>query len=432
MNLEKYIKNAGHSSLLDIQIDTIRATKNNSYIVLLSKTGSGKTFAFLLSILSQLDPESKNVQAVIIAPTRELSIQIEREFKSLKSNFKSTLCYGGHPMKTERNSLENHPSIVIGTPGRLCDHIEKGNLDLSFCKISAVDEYDKCLEFGFQDDMDYILNESDYLEKKLFVSATKMEDFFYRNENEKPFIINRITEDDTIDKTEYLVEYKRNIHGKLIQLLTSFGQEKAIVFCNYREVVEDIVSRLEDENMVCIPYHGGLDQDLRERALIKYRNNSSNILVCTDLGSRGLDIPEIKHVVHFQYPSSEEAFIHRNGRTARMTASGSIYLFKGESTQLPEYLNLPQERYQMSEKEYEEPEWITLYFGGGKKEKINKIDIVGFLSKKGNLKKGDVGIIEVIDHYSYAAVKRKRVNQLLGKIKDERIKGKKIKIAISE
>ena len=144
-------------------------------------------------------------------------------------------------MKTERRSLENFPSIVIGTPGRLCDHIEKGNLDLSQCKISAIDEYDKCLEFGFQDDMDYILNEAEFLEKKLFVSATKMEDFFYTNDDEKPFIINRITEDDTIDKTEYLVEYKSDIHGKLIQLLTSFDQEKAIVFCNYREVVEDII-----------------------------------------------------------------------------------------------------------------------------------------------------------------------------------------------
>ena len=217
----------------------------------------------------------------------------------------------------------------------------------------------------------------------------------------------------------------------MVETVCSFGTEKSIVFCNYREVVEDVVKRLNDERIFSIGYHGGLDQGERERALIKYRNGSFNTLVCTDLGSRGLDIPEVKHVLHYQYPNSKEAFVHRKGRTARMSSDGASYLFIGPETQLPEYLEDPTQTFTPGEYKDTNPEWETLYFSGGKKEKINKIDLVGFLSKKGELGKGEIGLITVLDHTSYVAVKKSLIREVLKRIRGEKIKGKKLKVEVS-
>jgi ATP-independent RNA helicase DbpA len=177
-----------------------------------------------------------------------------------------------------------------------------------------------------------------------------------------------------------------------------------------------------------------MEQDERERALIKFRNGSFHTLICTDLGSRGLDIPEIQHVVHFQFPQSEEAFIHRNGRTARMKANGSSYLFLNPDERTPDYLNMPKEEFKLPKKvdaPIDSP-WITLYFSGGKKDKINKIDLVGFLGQKGGLAKEEIGLITVQDFSSYVAVKRQNVRELLQRIRPEKIKGKKLKIDVSK
>ena len=434
MDVNQLIKNAGHKSLLPLQKKALEVSSAKDHIILLSKTGSGKTLAFLLSIINLLQDDTRGVQALIVAPTRELCLQIEEEFKSLKSGFHSVVCYGGHPVRIEANNLKANPSVVIGTPGRLCDHITRENLDLNATHFFIVDEYDKCLEFGFKEELDFIHHKLGDLSTRMFVSATELDETPYRNDDDSSETINFIKEDDTIDLTTYFVDYQKDLKGALIGLMNQFQLERTILFCNYREVVDDIVGFFEDHEITSIGYHGGLEQEDRERAIIKFKNKSANILVCTDLGSRGLDISDVEHVVHYQYPSSKEAFIHRNGRTARMESTGNVYLFIGDNTQLPEYIEKPNKQFSIKNTEnlYPLPEFETIYFSAGKKDKINKIDFVGFLSKVGKLKPNEIGLINVLDHTSYVAIARDKVRQTLGRIKGEKVKGKKLKIELSK
>lgn len=431
--LTGFLKNAGHDSFMEIQEKSIFEFKKHDHLLLYSKTGSGKTLAFLLSMLSKIDANKQGVQGLVIAPSRELAVQINDVFRSLKTGYKSTLCYGGHSMKEEENSLSETPVIVIGTPGRIADHIERDNLHLEYATFLAIDEFDKCLELGFNDEMKFIISYMDNLKHNMLASATKMEEIPSYINQENRTIINALSEDENINIREFVINYRGNIVNQLANLLMSFNNEHSIVFCNYREVAEDVAFQLNERGITCVAYHGGLEQDQRERALIKFRNGSAPTLVCTDLGSRGLDIPEVNHIIHYQYPNSKEAFIHRKGRTARMAADGNSYLFIGESTELPKYIDLPEEEFHIPKSNdfYLPPNWITLYLSGGKKDKINKIDIVGFLSQKGRLNKEELGLVIVQDRISFAAVKRDKYSDVLKRIRNEKIKGKKLKIEVA-
>jgi superfamily II DNA/RNA helicase len=429
-----YLQNAGHSKLLDVQQQAIEASEKAENVIVYSKTGSGKTLAFLLSVLNSIDLEKKGIQALILAPSRELCLQIESVFRSLKTGKKVLACYGGHAIRSEQNSLTESPTILIGTPGRLADHIDRGNLEaLSKTAFLVIDEFDKCLEFGFDDDMAYITKKLTGLTNKILVSATRLNEVPDYLDLSKHKVVDRLAEDDKLEISEHLIEYKGEIIETLFPLLCSFKNEKSIVFCNYREVAEDVSNQLREMGIGSVFYHGGLEQDQRERALIKYRNGSSDILVCTDLGARGLDIPEVHHIVHFQYPGSLEAFVHRQGRTARMSADGHSYLFKGAGTEFPMYITPPDSLYQVNEaQDIPKPNWTTLYFSGGKKDKINKIDLVGFLFKKGELSKEEIGLITVQDRAAYVAISRNSIHSLLKRIKNEKVKGKRLKMEISK
>lgn len=427
------LSSAGFDQLLDIQQESISEFSNGNDLIVLSKTGSGKTLAFLLSMLHELNPKDEGtVQAVILSPTRELCLQIEKVFKSLKTGLKVTTCYGGHPMRTERNSLRETPTVIIATPGRLTDHIHREHVDLTSVDFFIVDEFDKCLEFGFTEDIHTIYKECSPIKQHFLTSATRIESFPDFIRFRQLTTIDHIKNDTELKLTEYGVHSDGELHETLEQLIHSFGRERNMVFVNYREVCDDLADYLEDCGIVCAIYHGGLDQETRERELIKFTNGSANTIVCTDLGSRGLDIPEVKHVVHFQYPSSLEAFTHRKGRTARMEATGCSYLITSEDRQLPEYIMEPSEFYSIEPREILPPVYETIYISGGKKEKIGKIDIVGFFSKIGGLKGKEIGLIEVKDHSSYVAIQRNKVGQVLRRVKGEKIKGKRMRIARSK
>ena len=433
-NLLHFLKNAGHTEFKSIQSESIKAFEKHDNLVLFSKTGSGKTLAFLFAILSKLADDSKDIQAIILVPSRELCLQIEEVFRSLKTGKKVTVCYGGHPISTERKSLDSGTDLVVGTPGRIADHIDRGNLNLTNCTFLVIDEFDKCLELGFDEDMNFISDQLTGVKYKMLVSATKMDSIPAYLGMTIFHTIDASVDDNEIDIIEHVVEYKGELVTALAQLLRSFNNERTIVFCNYREVSEDVSIKLEALGVTSVFYHGGLEQDERERALIKFRNGSSTVLVCTDLGSRGLDIPEINHVVHYQYPNSKEAFIHRKGRTARMSAKGNSYLFSGAETQLPEYVEMPDSKIKrnLTNEAPVRAEWATLYFSGGRKDKINKIDLVGFLSKKGQLKQNEIGLITVQDRASYVAVSAEKAQSVLKIIRQEKIKGKRLKIEISK
>jgi superfamily II DNA/RNA helicase len=433
--IETSLKNAGFTSLNELQLETIKKSERNNNLMILSQTGSGKTFAFLLPVLFNLKKDFPFIQAVIIAPSRELAIQIETVFRSLKTGHKVLTCYGGHSMKSEKNSLSEAPAVLIGTPGRICDHIQRENLDLGKAEQLVIDEYDKCLEFGFEEQMKFIRQELRRVKRTSLVSATKMEEFPEYLDFSQASTINYLNSGDEPDITYFSVPTNSSAKYKaLMDLLCSFEAELSIVFCNFREATEEIAKYLDSNGFEALVYHGGMEQEERERALIKFRNGSYHTLICTDLGSRGLDIPEIQHVVHFQYPHNKEAFIHRNGRTARMKSNGSAYLLINKDEQVPEYLEIPKEEFRISKSlpDPMESQWITLYFSGGKKDKINKIDLVGFLGQKGGLQKEEIGLIAVLDHSSYVAINRDKVRKVLEKIKNEKVKGKKLRIAISK
>lgn len=422
------------TELNTMQLAAIAALVQHDRVVLLSPTGSGKTLGFLLPLAQQLQTEKSGVQALIITPTRELALQIETVFRKMGTEHKVNTSYGGHSMKTERNNFSEPPALLIGTPGRLADHADRGNIDLSGVNMLVLDEFDKCLEMGFHEDIAYILSRMPKVRKRLLVSATSLEtipDFAGMEGAEK---LNFLTQEVNTQLTlKRVIGPDTEKPDLLVDLLCNLTPGPTLIFCNHRETVERISDFLTETGIQNAILHGGLEQDERERALIRFRNGSADYLVTTDLASRGLDIPDIQHVIHYQLPQQEAAFVHRNGRTARQSATGNAWLVLSENDRLPAYFTQepPLEHLKEHEPLPPAPEWKTLYFGGGKKDKINKVDIVGFLSKIGQLKPNDIGLISVMDHSCLVAVRASKVNQALPLIRNEKVKGKKIKIGIA-
>jgi superfamily II DNA/RNA helicase len=404
-------------------------------VILLSPTGSGKTLGFLLPLLGSLDASVSTVQVLILVPSRELALQIEQVFRSIGSGFKVNCCYGGHPVRTEMKNLSQPPAVLIGTPGRIGHHLRRESFSTDTITTLILDEFDKALEFGFQEDMAYIIGQLRSVRKRILTSATQMDEIPRFTGIHKPVTLNYLDNTPATSKLtqKVVVAEAADKLEALFALICKIGDRATLVFCNHREAVERISDTLWDNGLPNDIFHGGMEQDDRERALIKFRNGSHRILITTDLASRGLDIPEIEHVIHYQLPHNEEAFTHRNGRTARMHATGTSYLLLAPGEK-PSYLKeLPEVEDLSGEIVIPQPsQWTTLYLAAGKKDKVNKVDIVGLLLKKGELDKEDLGLIEVLDFSSYAAVKRKHAERVVALVKNEKIKGKKVKIEVSK
>lgn len=432
--IKQLVAPLGIKELTGIQKDVLENYSHYNEVILYAPTGSGKTLAFLLPLIELLrqDAPKDGIQAVIVSPTRELALQIETVFKSLKTEFSITACYGGHSIKTEINNLDAQPTIVVGTPGRISDHLNRRNLSLRNSSYFIVDEFDKCLELGFHVEIEHIYNQLKNLEKSFYGSATRIENFPPFIQLLHPVYLDQLVEEDQPDITFYHIETIGNKLQTIKHLITGFDHQPTIVFCNFREDVDGIHSYLEENDIAVTPYHGGMEQDVRERALIKFRNRSCPVLVCTDLGSRGLDIPEVKHIVHYMLPDKEDAFIHRNGRTARMMANGNVYVFD-EDQRIAKFELPATVKHTINTKlEYFPSEYTTLYFSGGKKNKINKIDLLGFICQKGNLTKDAIGVISVLDFSSYVSVKTYDVSELINTLSQHKVKGQKLKIAVSQ
>lgn len=433
---DRILSNLQIEELNEIQLASIEANKSDNDIVLVSSTGTGKTIAFLLPLLQQLKKEIKSIQAMIIVPSRELALQIENVFKSMGTDLKVTCCYGGHLRETEENNLVEPPALVIGTPGRLSDHIRRGNIKTDSIETLILDEFDKSLELGFQEEMSFIVGNLKSLKKRVLTSATELADIpgFIGLKNE--VYLNFASEalnDETKLAIQVLTADGKDKLNTLFQLICMLGNRSMIIFCNHREAVERTSAWLKDKGLINVFYHGAMEQQERDSALGKFRNGTSNILVTTDLASRGLDIPNIRYIIHYHLPLTEEIFIHRNGRTARMDASGTVIVILSPEEKLPSYIDPAVEQITLPETSElpEKPKWSTLFIAAGKKDKVNKIDIVGFLSKKGDLKKEDIGLIDVKDFFSFVAVRKSKVGNTLELIKNEKIKNKKVKIEIA-
>jgi ATP-independent RNA helicase DbpA len=433
--IEKALIKFGFSELNDMQTKSLDANRNNDNIVILSPTGSGKTLAFLLPLLETLKENIDEVQVLIITPSRELAQQIEIVFRNMATSFKVNSCYGGHSMKTEKNNFILPPAVLIGTPGRLSDHIRSGNISVGSIHTIILDEFDKSLELGFQEEMSFIMGRLNSLKKRILSSATDLKEIPEFTGINKPFILNYLLEkNDSITLSVNIVKSdNKDKLNCLFHLLCNLGSGSTLIFCNHREAVERISKHLSESGIINDYFHGGLKQAERERMLIRFRNGSSNILITTDLASRGLDIPDIQYIIHYQLPVTEKAYIHRNGRTARMNSAGSSFLIFSEDENIPSFIHPGYNSFIVKKGMNIPaiPSWQTLYFGGGKKDKINKMDITGFLYKQAGLKKEEIGYIDVKDHHSYAAIKNELIHSVLQKVKGQKIKNKKVKIEIS-
>ncbi len=444
--INKLIKEALRHLKIDalnaMQQSAIEAATEDADMVLLSPTGSGKTLAFLLPLLPVLEKESSNrkqgVQVLILAPSRELALQIDAVFRSMNTPWKTCVCYGGHPIAEEKKSiLGNHPALIIGTPGRLTDHLSKGNFDPSTIHTLIIDEFDKSLEFGFHDEMSEIIAQLPALRKRILLSATDAEEipeFTGMHRTVKlNFLDDSAREESRLELRKVLSPAKDKV-DTLYRLLCSLGSGSSIVFCNHRDAVDRIGALLSEKGLYSERFHGGMEQPDRERALYKFRNGSCHVLISTDLAARGLDIPEVEHIIHYHLPVNEEAFTHRNGRTARWDATGTSYVILHGEEQLPDYIPVETEAYELplQPSRPPKPQWVTLYIGKGKKDKLSRMDIAGFLYKKGQLTREDVGFIDVKDHYAFVAVSRARVKQLMTLIRGEKIKGMKTIIEEAE
>ena len=411
------------------------ATSPDHDIIMLSPTGSGKTLAFLLPLLQVLDPESDYVQAIIVAPSRELAQQIEQVFRDLSSGMKICCCYGGHRLAIERRSLEYPTQVIVGTPGRLEDHIMKGTFDPSKIKTIILDEFDKSLEFGFENEMSAIIDHVPASAQKVLTSATfatEIPEFIQLKNLERLDFQVKDKEDEgklTIKKVHTTSDHKLDV---LLKLVCMTGRESVIIFCNYRESVDEVSDFLYDNGIFNETLHGGMEQRDRDRSLTKFKGGSVNVLVSTDLASRGLDIPEIKTIIHYHLPQSEDAFIHRNGRTARMHESGISYVLIETDKAVPDYIDENSEDVTLPQNcpPVPLPEWKTLFIYKGKKNKINKIDVAGFLYKKGGLVKGEVGIIDVKDYVTYVSISRLKAEEVFNKVKDQKLKSWKAKMTL--
>lgn len=425
------LDNLGISELNDMQKKMSEAfLHSGSDIVLLSPTGTGKTLAYLLPLVASVDKANDNVQAVVVVPGRELALQSVNVLRAMKCGVRGYACYGGRQTMDEHREIRKlMPQIIFATPGRLNDHIDKDNISIAHVRTVVIDEFDKCLDMGFSGEMMSLMTKLRFASRHVLLSATAVDAIpQYVNISNTRMIDYRTENNDLSDRIRIHVlrSVKKDKLDTLYACLCSIGSDSAVVFVNYRDSVERVADYLCEKGFVVSAFHGGLDQKEREAALYKFSNGSANIMVCTDLASRGLDIDGIGHVIHYHLPETREACTHRNGRTARWDATGDVIFLLGPSEILPDYvisddeMTLPDRLPQPSK-----PRMATIYIGKGKKDKISRGDILGLICKKGGVDKDNVGKIDVKERYAYVAVSTDVVKQLLQKLRNEKIKGVK-------
>lgn len=430
---EEILKKLGIEALNDMQVAAQEAVYSHSDIVLLSPTGTGKTLAFLLPIISLLDPELNEIQALIVVPARELALQIEQVVREMGSGFKTNAVYGGRAGIKDRNDLKHPPAILIGTPGRIADHIRRENISTAHIKMLVLDEFDKSLEVGFEKEMKEIYRAMPgKLEKKILTSATHnldIPEFLHLKDLHELNFLKQKKNQLTIKVVESV--NKDKLEG-LERILLSKNESSGIVFCNFKDTINFVSGYLKKKKISHGTFYGGLEQFERERALVQFRNGTHRILISTDLAARGIDVPEMDFIVHYQLPFKKEEFTHRNGRTARMHSTGIAYVLKYEEEELPVFVEDAGIEIIETENRAIPSSWRTLFISGGRKDKISKGDIAGHFFKKGELEKSELGLIEVKQDCAFVAVPRKKAFQLAKKLDNTRIKKRKVRINVVE
>ncbi len=423
------------AELNPMQQEAGQKIRSKSDVILLSPTGTGKTLAFLLPVLEALDQESPEIQALILVPSRELAQQIEQVTRELGTGFKVNAVYGGRSGTLDKIDLKHRPAILIGTPGRIADRFRRDKYSLAHIKTLILDEFDKSLEIGFEDEMAEIIEALPHVEQRILTSATSEAEIPAFVGLKKPVLIDYLQQENDRLKIKTILSDDKDKLDALKKTLAFIGPEPGIIFCNFKDALERISDHLSQNQIPHEPFHGGMDQIDRERALIKFRNGTSRILLATDLAARGLDIPEIEFIIHYHLPPREKEFTHRNGRTARMKRNGVAYVLHWKGEELPEFIQA-----KTSETLYIndlEPAvvappvaWRTVYITGGRRDKISKGDIAGLFHKQGQLKRDQLGVIELQQNHTYAGVHADAADKLVQNTNNTKLKKKKVRISL--
>ncbi len=430
-NQKRILEKLRIEQLNPMQQEAKLAIHSKSEVVLLSPTGTGKTLAFLLPIVAELDPEITEVQVLILAPSRELAIQIEQVAREMGTGFKISSVYGGRAFTKDKLDLKHPPAILIGTPGRVIDHLNRHTFIPDQIHTLVLDEFDKSLEIGFEIQMHDIITALPPLKKKVLTSATQEVEIPAFVDLDRPVYIDYLEDGVAQLSIKAIVSPEKDKLETLVRALCHLGEKPGIIFCNFKDSIKRVSDYLTQHKISHACYFGGMEQKERERTLIKFRNGTHRLIIATDLAARGLDIPAIQFIIHYHLPVRKQDFIHRNGRTARMERSGTAYVLHWESDRLPDFIPADLPREELTEALAPAPtEWKTLFISGGRKDKISKGDIAGLCFKQGALERDDLGIIELKIDCAFVGVKASKAQHLIQRIDNTRLKKKKVRVTL--
>lgn len=423
------LQKLGIAALTPMQQQAHEAIGRADEVVLLSPTGTGKTLAFLLPLIASLDAELQEVQALVLVPTRELAIQIEQVFREMGSGYKATAVYGGRSGSRDKIELKHAPAVLIGTPGRIADHIRRDNIETRYISYLVLDEFDKSLEVGFEDEMKAIITSLRDVKKKILTSATELVQIPGFVALRHPIRLNFLSNTTSQLELKAVKASGKDKRPTLIRLLRHIGKKNGIIFCNFKESIAEVSTALTEAAIPHGCFHGGLEQIARERALIQFRNGSYRLLVATDLAARGIDVPEMAFIVHYELPHTAAEFTHRNGRSARMHRQGTAYVLYSDHQSLPAFINVSAPIELTTHEEDLTSDWDTLFISGGRRDKISKSDIAGLFFKQGQLSRDELGVIELKQDCAFVAVPSTKTTQLITLLNNSRLKKKKVRIS---
>ena len=437
------IQTLGYQAMTPVQAECLPVLLDNQDLLAQAKTGSGKTAAFAIGLLNKLDVQTYQTQALVLCPTRELADQVSNEIRRLArtiSNTKILTLCGGKPMGSQLTSLERDPHIVVGTPGRILKHLNKGTLILDNLKTLVLDEADRMLDMGFLEDIMLIIDFMPRQRQTLLFSAT------YPDEIQR---ISNAVQNNPIDIRVEASHYNEQIKQvfyevekdqrskTLIALLKHYQPESSLVFCNQKSQCQQLANELKQSGFHALALHGDLEQFERDQVLVQFANNSSSILIATDVAARGLDIKELAAVINFDITHDPEIHIHRIGRTGRAGSAGlAISLFTPSEqfriNAIEEYQDSPANIEKVSTLKSPEnfklyPPMVTLFVNAGRKDKIRAGDLLGALTADSNLPAKSIGKINIFDKIAYVAVEQAIAKQALNILTEGKIKGRKFR-----
>jgi ATP-independent RNA helicase DbpA len=446
VELLQAVATMGFSQMTPVQAVTLPMILGGHDVIAQAKTGSGKTVAFALGVLEKIDPQISGVQALVICPTRELADQVCKEIRKLGrclNNLKVLSLCGGTSLAPQLASLSYGAHIVVGTPGRIEDHLSRKSLSLVGLKILVLDEADRMLDMGFSEAMAHVTSRCPVVRQTLLFSAT-ISDEVRQLSTEFQTVAKQVTIDHSLEGQsikQLFYKVKRSDQFEtLLAILQDQQADSSIIFCETKIRSQEIADQLSELGIKALAIHGDLEQKDRNIVLARFANKSCSVLVATDVAARGLDIDDLALVINLSVPKDPEVYIHRIGRTGRAGKNGVAVTLVDEANgrkleTLQDYLkrSIHCETYKRLSIEgdlFDVPQMITLCINGGRKNKLRPGDILGGLTGAGKLAAEDVGKINIFDYYSYVAIRRGLHEEVLKKMGSKDIKGRNFKIMV--